>query len=111
VAGDEALLDLVVAALEELKGVDIRVLDVRGLTTITDRMVLVSGTSTRHVKALAGNVARKAKAAGHAPLGIEGEQAAEWILVDLGDVVLHVLMPAIREFYALEKLWSVGSPD
>lgn len=108
-AGD-ALLELVIDALRELKGVDIRVLDVRGLTTITDSMVVASGTSTRHVKSLADNVVRKAKAAGYAPLGIEGERAAEWILVDLGDVVLHVMMPAIREFYALEKLWSVGSP-
>ena len=109
--GDDALLEMVIAALEELKGVDIRVLDVRGLTTITDRMVIASGTSTRHVKALADNVVRKAKAAGHAPLGVEGEQAAEWVLVDLGDVVLHVMLPAIREFYGLEKLWSVGSSD
>ena len=109
--GDDALLEMVITALEELKGVDIRVLDVRGLTTITDRMVIASGTSTRHVKALADNVVRKAKAAGHAPLGVEGEQAAEWVLVDLGDVVLHVMLPAIREFYGLEKLWSVGSSD
>jgi ribosome-associated protein len=108
-ASGDALPELVVSALEELKAVDIRVLDVRGLTTITDRMVISSGTSTRHVKALAENVTRRAKAAGHPALGVEGEQAGEWILVDLGDVVLHVMMPATREFYALEKLWSVGS--
>lgn len=104
----DVLLELVVQALEALKGVDIRVLDVSDLTTITDRMVIVSGTSTRHVKALADNVILKAKQAGFAPLGVEGEQAAEWVLVDLGDVVAHVMMPAVREFYALEKLWSVG---
>jgi ribosome-associated protein len=107
----DALLELVVKALEDLKGVDIRVLDVSDLTTITDRMVIVSGTSTRHVKALADNVILKAKQAGFPPLGVEGEQAAEWVLVDLGYVVTHVMMPPVREFYALEKLWSVGGSD
>lgn len=114
-AGDQAglqcaeLLALVMDALEDLKGVDIKVIDVSELTSITDRMVVVSGTSTRHVKALADNVALKAKQAGNPALGVEGELAAEWILIDLGDVVVHVMMPAVREFYALEKLWSVGS--
>lgn len=103
------LLALVRDALEDIKGVDIKVIDVSDLTTITDAMVVVSGTSTRHVKALADNVALKAKQAGNPALGVEGELAAEWILIDLGDVVVHVMMPAVREFYALEKLWSVGS--
>ena len=98
----------VINALEDLKGVDLKVLDVRAQTTITDVMVIVSGTSTRHVKALADNVTLKAKADGYSPLGVEGEQGAEWVLIDLGDVVVHVMMPAVREFYALEKLWSVG---
>ena len=105
--GDE-LLSLVMGALEDLKGVDIKVIDVSELTSITDRMVVVSGTSTRHVKALADNVALKAKQAGNPALGVEGAAAAEWILIDLGDVVVHVMLPAVREFYALEKLWSVG---
>ena len=105
--GDE-LLALVMGALEDLKGVDIKVIDVSELTSITDRMVVVSGTSTRHVKALADNVALKAKQAGNPALGVEGAAAAEWILIDLGDVVVHVMLPAVREFYALEKLWSVG---
>ena len=108
-AQEDKLLALVIEALEELKGVDIRVLDVRGLTSITDRMVVASGTSTRHVKSLADNVARKTREAGFRALGVEGEQVAEWVLVDLGDVVVHVMMPSVREFYALEKLWSVGS--
>lgn len=108
-AQEDKLLSLVIDALEELKGVDIRVLDVSGLTSITDRMVVASGTSTRHVKSLADNVARKTREAGFRALGVEGEQAAEWVLVDLGDVVVHVMMPSIRDFYALEKLWSVGS--
>lgn len=103
------LLVLVMDALEELKGVDIRILDVGGLTSITDHMVIASGTSTRHVKSLADNVTRKTRQAGYRALGVEGEQAAEWVLVDLGDVVVHVMMPRVREFYALEKLWSVGS--
>jgi len=109
-AGDE-LLDIVIAALEDLKGVDIRVIDVRDLTSITDRMVIVSGTSTRHVKALADNVALKAKERGYQPLGVEGEQAAEWVLLDLGDVVVHVMLPDTRAFYGLEKFWSVGGRD
>lgn len=102
---------LVIDALEELKGVDIKVLDVSSLTSITDRMVIASGTSTRHVQALANNVVLKAKRAGFPALGVEGEQAAEWVLVDLGDVVVHVMMPPVREFYALEKLWFVGGSD
>ena len=103
------LLSLVIDALQDIKGVDIKVIDVSQLTTITDRMVVVSGTSSRHVKALADNVVMKAKQAGNPALGVEGEQVAEWILIDLGDVVVHVMLPAVREFYALEKLWSVGS--
>ena len=107
-ADSDRLLDIVLAALDDMKGVDVRVIDVRELTAITDRMVIVSGTSTRHVKALADNVALQAKQHGYQPLGVEGENAAEWVLVDLADVVVHVMMPEIREFYALEKLWSVG---
>jgi ribosome-associated protein len=105
--GDQ-LLELVTAALEDLKAVDIRVIDVREQTSITDRMVIASGTSTRHVKALADNVALQAKRHGFPALGVEGEQAAEWVLIDLGDVVVHVMLPETRNFYALEKLWSVG---
>ena len=104
----DRLLDIVLAALDDMKGVDVRVIDVRELTSITDRMVIVSGTSTRHVKALADNVALQAKQHGYQPLGVEGENAAEWVLVDLADVVVHIMMPEIRDFYALEKLWSVG---
>ena len=107
----DRLLEIVIAALQDIKGVDIRVIDVRGLTSITDRMVIASGTSTRHLKALAENVVLKAKQHGFAALGVEGEDATGWILVDLVDVVVHVMMPEIREFYALEKLWSVGDRD
>jgi len=104
----DQLLKIVMAALEDMKGVDIRVIDVRDQTSITDRMVIVSGTSTRHVKALAENVVLESKKNGYKPLGVEGENVAEWVLVDLADVVVHVMMPEIRDFYALEKLWSVG---
>lgn len=104
----DRLLEIVLAALDDMKGVDVRVIDVRGLTSITDRMVIVSGTSTRHVKALADNVVLHAKQHGFKPLGVEGENPAEWVLVDLADVVVHIMMPEIRDFYALEKLWSVG---
>ena len=104
----DRLLKIVMRALEDMKGVDIRVIDVREQTSITDRMVIVSGTSTRHVKALAENVVLESKENGYKPLGVEGDNVAEWVLVDLADVVVHVMMPEIRDFYALEKLWSVG---
>ncbi|HYQ72102.1 MAG TPA: ribosome silencing factor [Gammaproteobacteria bacterium] len=110
-SAEDRLLAVVLAALEDVKGVDIRVIDVRDLTAITDRMVIASGTSTRHVKALADNVALKAKQQGYPPLGVEGVQTAEWVLLDLGDVVVHVMLPETREFYGLEKLWSVGGRD
>jgi ribosome-associated protein len=105
----QQLLDIALRALEDMKAVDIRVIDVRGMTSITDVMVIASGTSTRHVKAVAGKVEEEAKKSGVRALGVEGEKGAEWILIDLGDVVVHVMMPEVREFYALEKLWSVGS--
>jgi ribosome-associated protein len=105
----DKLLAVTVAALEDMKAVDIRVLDVRELTSITDVMVVAGGTSTRHVKAIADNVSVEAKKNGVQPLGIEGDKGSEWILVDLADVVVHVMMPGVRAFYALEKLWSVGS--
>lgn len=105
----EQLRDLVVGALEDMKAVDIRVLDVRGVTAITDIMVIASGTSDRHVKSLANGVLAKAREAGIKPLGVEGESGAEWILVDLRDVVVHIMLPRIRDFYNLEKLWSMDS--
>ena len=107
----DELLAVTLAALEDMKAVDVRVIDVRELTTITDIMVIAGGTSTRHVKAIADNVALEAKRHGVPALGVEGDKGAEWILVDLADVVVHVMMPEIRAFYALEKLWSVGSSE
>jgi len=103
----DKLVELVLGALNDLKGRDIQVLDVRDKTSITDVMVIASGTSNRHVRSLADAVIDKAKQAGHAPLGIEGESVGEWVLVDLLDVVVHVMQPQTRAFYNLEKLWSV----
>lgn len=103
----EELQQLVLDALEEIKAVDPVVLDVRGKTGITDLMVVVSGTSNRHVKAIADSVVEHAKERGLRPLGVEGEESAEWILVDLGDVVVHVMLPRVRELYRLERIWGV----
>jgi len=104
---NESLLQLVIDALEDMKAVDIHTIDVRDKTSVTDVMVICSGTSSRHVKSLADNVIRKTKESGNGPMGIEGQDAAEWVLVDLGDVVVHIMMPEIRDFYQLERLWSV----
>lgn len=101
------LSELVVDTLEEVKGRDIVKLDVRDLTTVTDYMIVASGTSNRHVKALAEAVADKTRAAGRRPAGIEGEEGSEWVLLDLGDALVHVMLPRVREFYNLEKLWSL----
>jgi len=105
-SSDQTLLSVVIDALEEMKANNVTHLDVRELTSVADDMVLASGTSTRHVKALADNVLERVKAAGYAPLGTEGERSSDWILVDLGDVIVHLMLPATREFYDLERLWK-----
>jgi ribosome-associated protein len=102
---------VVSAALEDLKALDMTFLDVRHLTTLTDTMVIVSGRSDRHVKAIGSEVVAKCKKAGYRPIGVEGQQSGEWVLVDLGDVVVHVMLPRVREFYNLEKLWDMKSRD
>ena len=104
----DALLQAVQSGLESLKANDILQIDVRGRSSVCDYMVIASGTSTRHVKAVADEVVRFAKQLDVMPLGVEGEREAEWVLVDLGDVVVHVMLPRVREFYALERLWTVG---
>ena len=103
----EDLRKIVVDALEELKAQDIKVLDVRGVASFTDLMIVAGGTSTRHVKAVADKVVEKAGQAGIKPLGVEGEREAEWVLVDLNDIIVHVMLPQTRDFYNLEKLWSM----
>ena len=107
--GRPTLRDIVLGALAELKAVDVRALDVRGITDITDIMVVASGTSDRHVKSIADRVVQRCKEAGYRPYGLEGERDGEWVLLDLQDVVLHVMLPRVREFYALEKLWEGGA--
>jgi ribosome-associated protein len=102
----DKLVALVQAALDDMKAVNARVLDVRGQSDIADFMVVASGNSDRHVKAIADRVVQQAKAAGVRPWGIEGERDGEWVLVDLPDVLVHVMLPRAREFYALEQLWE-----
>lgn len=106
----EAQKQLVTDALEELKAVNTVTLDVTGMTDVMDYLVITSGTSTRHVKSLADNVCLQAKKEGLRPLGVEGEDAGDWVLVDFGDVVVHVMLPATRDFYDLERLWQPDAP-
>jgi len=101
-----ALAQVVLDALADMKAVNVKAMDVRGITDITDTMVVASGTSDRHVKSIADRVVQRCKEAGFRPYGIEGERDGEWVLLDLNDVVLHVMLPRVREFYALEKLWE-----
>lgn len=103
-----ALQQLVVSTLEEFKALDIKTIDVSGLNPLTDVFVIAAGSSTRHVKSMAQKLVEVAKAAGHQPLGVEGEREAEWILVDLNDVIVHLMLPQTRAFYNLEKLWEVS---
>jgi len=100
----------VLTALEDMKAVDIIELDVKGKTSVTDLLVIASGTSSRHVKSIASNVVVEVKKQGKPPLGVEGEAQGEWVLVDLGDIVVHVMQPQVRQFYDLEKLWSFDEP-
>jgi len=104
----QQLLECVRQATEELKARDVVEIDVIGKSSVTDFMVIASGTSSRHVKSIADEVVKFAKNLGVMPLGVEGEREAEWVLVDLGDVLVHVMLPRVREFYALERLWTVG---
>jgi len=103
------LTDLVIASLEDLKAIDIQQVDVSGQSPLTDLFVIASGNSSRHVKSMAEKLTQKAKAAGCKPLGIEGEREGEWVLVDLNDVIVHLMLPRTRAFYNLEKLWEASS--
>jgi ribosome-associated protein len=100
------LVKTIVAALEEIKARDVEVLDVRKISTLFDRMIIASGDSSRQTKAIANNVAEKVKAAGGSVYGLEGEETGEWILVDLGDVLVHVMQSSARAHYNLEELWA-----
>jgi ribosome silencing factor RsfS/YbeB/iojap len=101
-----ALVKTVVAALEDMKATGIKVMDVRKVTDVSDCMVLASGNSDRHVCSIADRVVERAKAAGFRPMGMEGERDGEWVLVDLNDVIVHVMLPRVRESYRLEELWE-----
>lgn len=103
---NEELVKVAFAALEDMKAQDITTIDVRGKTSVTDFMVIASGTSSRHVKSIADNVLEKVKEQGVRPLGSEGLDSGEWALLDLGDVVVHVMQVATRQFYDLERLWQ-----
>ncbi len=101
------LQQIVLDALEDVKAIDIQVIDVRPLTGIMDTMIVASGASNRQVKSLAANVVSEAKISGFTPIGVEGEDTGEWVLVDFGDVIGHIMLPATREFYDLERLWTL----
>ena len=105
------LRKLVLDALDDLKAKDVTEIDVRGKSGVTDLLVIASGTSSRHVKSIADEVVKQAKHAGMPPIGVEGQREAEWVLVDLGDVIVHVMLPRTREFYGLERLWTVGDSE
>ena len=101
------LVTIVKGVLEDMKARDISVIDVTGLTSITDTMIVASGTSDRHVKAIADELVEKMKEIGARTLGVEGAEQGDWVLVDLQEVVVHLMLPRVRDFYNLEKLWSM----
>jgi ribosome-associated protein len=102
-----SLKAVILAALDDMKALEVKVLDVRDLTDIADYMVIASGTSDRHVRSVAQRVVEKAKEAGFRPHGLEGLKDGDWVLIDLNEVIVHVMLPRVREFYGLEKLWDL----
>ena len=105
----DQLLQLVLSSLEDFKAIDIQEIDVSPQNPLADRFVIASGSSTRHVKSMAENLVMRAKAVGCPPLGVEGQEQAEWVLVDLTDIIVHLMLPQTRAFYNLEKLWEASS--
>jgi len=103
---ENAICDFIVEKIEDMKARDIIVIDLVGKSTVTDAMVICSGNSKRHVASIADNLIKESKLAGHPPLSVEGKDAGEWVLVDLGDAVAHVMQDDTRDFFALEKLWQ-----
>jgi ribosome silencing factor RsfS/YbeB/iojap len=102
-----SLKNVVIDALADMKALEVKVLDVRGLTDVADFMVIASGTSDRHVRSVAQRVVERTKEAGYRPHGVEGQQDSDWVLIDLNDMIVHVMLPRVREFYGLEKLWDM----
>lgn len=107
----QQITDLALGVLDDMKALDVRTLDVSNKSSITETMIIATGTSTRHVKSIADSLALEAKKQGFPPLGVEGEQGAEWVLIDLDDVVVHVMLQQTRDFYNLEKLWETEQAD
>ena len=105
-AAKGSLKSVILDALTDMKALEVKVLDVRGITDIADFMVIASGTSDRHVRSVAQRVVEKTKAAGFRPHGVEGQQDSDWVLIDLHEMIVHVMLPRVREFYGLEKLWD-----
>lgn len=105
----QQLQELVINALEDFKAIDIQQIDVSGQNPLTDMFVIASGNSHRHIKSMAENLILKAKAAGCPPIGVEGDRQSEWVLVDLNDIIVHLMLPQTRAFYNLEKLWEASS--
>jgi len=106
-AAKGSLKALILGALDDMKALEVKVLDVRGLTDIADYMVIASGTSDRHVRSVAQRVVERAKEAGFRPHGLEGLKDGDWVLIDLNEAIVHVMLPRVREFYGLEKLWDM----
>ncbi|HJP20015.1 MAG: ribosome silencing factor [Alphaproteobacteria bacterium] len=106
-----APLALVEASLDDDKGIDVAVINLQGKTSIADHMVVASGRSQRHVNAMAQHLIEHLKKAGHKPLGVEGQTQGDWVLIDVGDVIVHLFRPEVRDFYNLEKMWSVEMPE
>jgi ribosome-associated protein len=102
-----SLKSVVIDALADMKALEVKMLDVRGLTDIADFMVIASGTSDRHVRSVAQRVVERTKEAGFRPHGVEGQQDGDWVLIDLSEMIVHVMLPRVREFYGLEKLWDM----
>jgi ribosome silencing factor RsfS/YbeB/iojap len=102
-----SLKTVVIDALADMKALEVKVLDVRGLTDVADLMVIASGTSDRHVRSVAQRVVERTKEAGFRPHGVEGQQDGDWVLIDLNEMIVHVMLPRVREFYGLEKLWDI----
>jgi ribosome-associated protein len=106
-AARHPLKSVILAALDDMKALEVKILDVRGLTDIADTMVIASGTSDRHVRSVAQRVIEKTKEAGFRPHGVEGQQDGGWVLIDLHEMIVHIMLPRVREFYGLEKLWDM----
>ena len=107
----DQLRQLVLSSLEDFKAVDIHDMDVSGQNPLTEMFVIASGSSTRHIKSMAENLVMRSKAAGYPPLGVEGQKDAEWVLVDLNDIIVHLMLPQTRAFYNLEKLWQASAEN